>query len=733
MDDPISEETSNNNINDDIIVESSSKSIDNDEVVVAEESSSSSASALPLPLPSLESSTSTSTPTTTTTETPNNNILKIVELLNNVTLSSNNNNIQSSDNSSNHSDQQYTLFKNYVKGLNDMTYHRMLSCQSAIRNYRRSYTASLGPSDMLKNARAIYDNYLDKSLIPLDSSLRATVKFLASPLGGSANSSGTRSIDNILNNSGGGLFTNSGYESGLFSSLTSPTESNNNNNESSSSSPSNSGFQPINNNNNTVNTNTNSPTSSIDSNQLLNEMEILNRITINLFDAVEEYILQKLEVEYIKFINYQHSNQNNQNNNSISPIQDVISPLSPLQPLTTTTTTTTTTSTSTSSTSSSTLSKNNILENEISKGQQTNHYYINNNNVQQQKKLDFFKLAGELVERDNYPMYYIDNLTGETIPSQLYLTTFRFVIVSKLTNQELISVPLAMIYRIDRTNTFRIDQVISMWCKDFRRVDFFIIPREVYPSAEPSPQQDHTIPLIMRLRSIAFQDASQLFAYRFQMDPKQMTDGDGWKVYDTFSEFIRQNLDFQLWRPSEINCEYANATYPSRLFVPYLIAILDALYSCQYGTFLGNTEKERGQIKLRTVSLWSFLNTVKHYFINPFYNAAKTSHPKIPTAQTWRSEHIQLWRNYYLRYWRNPLKEPVSFKNISLDLKSENEELKKKIEMLETLNRQLIQQQVNNIQSEFSKDKDKEKEKDKQQHSTDEITTTTTPQDSKQQ
>lgn len=40
-----------------------------------------------------------------------------------------------------------------------------------------------------------------------------------------------------------------------------------------------------------------------------------------------------------------------------------------------------------------------------------------------------------------------------------------------------------------------------------------------------------------------------------------------------------------------------------------LITILDALYSCKFGTFLCNSEKERVEHKLseRTVSLWSYL------------------------------------------------------------------------------------------------------------------------------
>ena len=39
-----------------------------------------------------------------------------------------------------------------------------------------------------------------------------------------------------------------------------------------------------------------------------------------------------------------------------------------------------------------------------------------------------------------------------------------------------------------------------------------------------------------------------------------------------------------------------------------LLAILDGLYSCKFGTFLCNSEKERIEHKLheRTVALWSY-------------------------------------------------------------------------------------------------------------------------------
>ena len=55
----------------------------------------------------------------------------------------------------------------------------------------------------------------------------------------------------------------------------------------------------------------------------------------------------------------------------------------------------------------------------------------------------------------------------------------------------------------------------------------------------------------------------------------------------------------------------------------FLTTILDHLYSCLYGTFLYNTDKERREhkVKSRTKSLWSFINTKRNIFLNPMYCA----------------------------------------------------------------------------------------------------------------
>lgn len=54
----------------------------------------------------------------------------------------------------------------------------------------------------------------------------------------------------------------------------------------------------------------------------------------------------------------------------------------------------------------------------------------------------------------------------------------------------------------------------------------------------------------------------------------------------------------------------------------FLITILDHLYSCRFGTFLKNTERERvhDELKKKTVSLWTWINSSLDDYRNPLWN-----------------------------------------------------------------------------------------------------------------
>lgn len=84
----------------------------------------------------------------------------------------------------------------------------------------------------------------------------------------------------------------------------------------------------------------------------------------------------------------------------------------------------------------------------------------------------------------------------------------------------------------------------------------------------------------------------------------------------------------------------------------FLITVLDHLYSCRFGTFLYNTERERTQndLKNRTVSLWSFINSSSDQYRNPLYGGRNnlTHHMVLKPVVSMR--HIRLWKGLYCRW-----------------------------------------------------------------------------------
>lgn len=82
----------------------------------------------------------------------------------------------------------------------------------------------------------------------------------------------------------------------------------------------------------------------------------------------------------------------------------------------------------------------------------------------------------------------------------------------------------------------------------------------------------------------------------------------------------------------------------------YLITILDHLYSCRFGTFLCNNERDRvlGRIKENTVSLWSYINNNLELYRNPIYLSSLAQEKVLfPILST---RYIKLWKAYYCRW-----------------------------------------------------------------------------------
>ncbi len=85
----------------------------------------------------------------------------------------------------------------------------------------------------------------------------------------------------------------------------------------------------------------------------------------------------------------------------------------------------------------------------------------------------------------------------------------------------------------------------------------------------------------------------------------------------------------------------------------FLTFVLDHLYSCLFGTFLCNSDKERRQsgVHGKTQSLWSFVNYRREMFLNPSYNKEETEGVAIFPESSVR--YLKLWTGYYCRLANN--------------------------------------------------------------------------------
>ncbi|EZA54228.1 hypothetical protein DMN91_000584 [Ooceraea biroi] len=108
--------------------------------------------------------------------------------------------------------------------------------------------------------------------------------------------------------------------------------------------------------------------------------------------------------------------------------------------------------------------------------------------------------------------------------------------------------------------------------------------------------------------------------------------------------------------------QFIDATYQLLQQYPYkfqfneyfLLTLHDHVHSCQHGTFIGNSEKERQILRLseRTYSLWGYLANNMNEYINPIYRCNRYNNeesvdvlrPKLAP------QSIILWRNLYFRF-----------------------------------------------------------------------------------
>jgi len=80
----------------------------------------------------------------------------------------------------------------------------------------------------------------------------------------------------------------------------------------------------------------------------------------------------------------------------------------------------------------------------------------------------------------------------------------------------------------------------------------------------------------------------------------------------------------------------------------FLITMMDSLYSCQFGTWLCNNERERANMKSKTISFWTYVQTDKEKYKNPFFvQSSGVIRPFTSIID------IVLWKGYYCRWQRN--------------------------------------------------------------------------------
>ncbi|XP_052744775.1 myotubularin-related protein 8 [Bicyclus anynana] len=81
----------------------------------------------------------------------------------------------------------------------------------------------------------------------------------------------------------------------------------------------------------------------------------------------------------------------------------------------------------------------------------------------------------------------------------------------------------------------------------------------------------------------------------------------------------------------------------------FLLTLHDHAHACQYGTFIGNCEKDRRDLRLweRTFSLWGYMASHLNEYKNPLYNPK--AHPDVLKPDL-SPQSIRFWRGMYCRH-----------------------------------------------------------------------------------
>lgn len=132
----------------------------------------------------------------------------------------------------------------------------------------------------------------------------------------------------------------------------------------------------------------------------------------------------------------------------------------------------------------------------------------------------------------------------------------------------------------------------------------------------------------------------------------------------------------------------------------FLLVILEHLYSCRFGTFLFNSDRERSEknVKDRTVSLWSYVNTNPDLFINPLFDQSVGELVIYPDPSY---RKLRMWDSYFYDWYyrleeNSPVKasrEPTSPTDIASALKGKTTKLRQQVDDLRAKN-ELLQKEL---------------------------------------
>jgi myotubularin-related protein 1/2 len=83
------------------------------------------------------------------------------------------------------------------------------------------------------------------------------------------------------------------------------------------------------------------------------------------------------------------------------------------------------------------------------------------------------------------------------------------------------------------------------------------------------------------------------------------------------------------------------------LFIFFIFIFYSLLPSCRFGTFLCNNQKQREdlQLSLRTISIWTFMNSNISKYVNPIYQLnQEVIRPSV------NMRDIYFWQEFYFRW-----------------------------------------------------------------------------------